>query len=266
MMSAKPSPMERFPSPPNLSPDKAPLGQFGFLLRRLLDLQVSSVLEHLLPWLSKRCGRLLEVGCGAQPYRGFVPAGVTYQGLDWVGAGENFGYSAPDTVYYEGQRFPFEDASFDAVFHTEVIEHVYDLRTFLAECRRVLRPGGELFFTVPFQARYHYIPNDFWRLTPASIKLLLGEAGFKDFKIKNRGADITVAAYKVLSLGYRWLQGGLGSKILGVLYFPIMIFSLIVGHLSLRFSLGSQDDCLGYAANSIAAESAASQTQETKIP
>lgn len=258
---ANPRTIENFPSPPNLPPDKAPLGRLGFFLRRLFDLQVLSVLKHLIPWLSKRCGQLLEVGCGAQPYRGFVPPGVTYQGLDWSGAGENFGYSAPDTAYYEGGRFPFEDASFDAVFHTEVIEHVYDLRTFLAECRRVLRPGGEFFFTVPFQARYHYIPHDFWRLTPASIELLLGAAGFKDLRIECRGSDITVAAYKVLSLGYRWLQGNLMAKILGLFFMPISLFSLLVGHLSMRFKFGSPDDCLGYAVIACAAD----QTQKTTM-
>ncbi|MGI6240902.1 MAG: putative S-adenosylmethionine-dependent methyltransferase [Candidatus Omnitrophica bacterium ADurb.Bin292] len=247
MISAKRNTIERFPSPANLPPDKAPLGQFGFLLRRLLDMQVSSVLEHLLPWLSKRCGHLLEVGCGAQPYRDFVASGVTYQGLDWVGAGENFGYSAPDTVYYEGGRFPFEDASFDAVFHTEVIEHVYDLRTFLAECRRVLVTEGELFFTIPFQARYHYIPHDYWRLTPAAIERLLLEAGFERITIRSRGTDISVAAYKILSLTFRWLGGGLIQKILGILMLPCACIGLLAGHASLAWKLGSEDDCLGYA-------------------
>ncbi len=253
---SEPRMTEQFPPKPNLFSDKPFVGWFSFLLRRLFDLQVSSTLEHLLPWLSKRCGRLLEVGCGLQPYRSFVPPGVTYQGLDWVGAKENFGYSTKDTVYYEGEKFPLEAASFDAVFHTEVIEHVYDLRTFLAECRRVLKPGGEFFFTVPFQARYHYIPHDFWRLTPASITLLLKEAGFTDMTIKSRGTDITVAAYKVLSLGYRWLQGSWSLKVLGIFFAPISMLSLIVGHLSRRFKIGSQDDCLGYAVTAIADKNA----------
>lgn len=44
----------------------------------------------------------------------------------------------------------YADASFDTIVHSDVLEHVYDHRLALAECRRVLRPGGALLFTVPF--------------------------------------------------------------------------------------------------------------------
>ncbi len=41
-------------------------------------------------------------------------------------------------------RLPFADDSFDAVFSTDVFEHVMDLPAVLGELRRVLRPGGVL--------------------------------------------------------------------------------------------------------------------------
>ena len=44
---------------------------------------------------------------------------------------------------------PFEDGSFDLVLHSDTLEHVDDPVAGLAECRRVLRPGGRLCFTVP---------------------------------------------------------------------------------------------------------------------
>jgi SAM-dependent methyltransferase len=45
---------------------------------------------------------------------------------------------------YEGGRLPYEDASFDAVFTICVMHHVpsEDWPRFLAEMRRVVRPGG----------------------------------------------------------------------------------------------------------------------------
>jgi len=44
---------------------------------------------------------------------------------------------------------PFRDASFDCVTMIEVLEHVSDERASLAEIRRVLRPDGRLYVSVP---------------------------------------------------------------------------------------------------------------------
>lgn len=47
-------------------------------------------------------------------------------------------------------RAPFEDASFDIIVSTSVLEHVIDLPPFLAETKRLLKPGG---------FAYHIFPN-----------------------------------------------------------------------------------------------------------
>lgn len=44
---------------------------------------------------------------------------------------------------------PYPDAAFDLVVHSDTLEHVADPLHALGECRRVLRPGGALCFTVP---------------------------------------------------------------------------------------------------------------------
>jgi SAM-dependent methyltransferase len=44
---------------------------------------------------------------------------------------------------------PYADGSFDLVVHSDTLEHVPNPVRALAECRRVLRPGGALCFTVP---------------------------------------------------------------------------------------------------------------------
>jgi SAM-dependent methyltransferase len=46
-------------------------------------------------------------------------------------------------------RLTYPDASFDLVLTSETIEHVPDLAAALAECRRVLAPGGRHVFTAP---------------------------------------------------------------------------------------------------------------------
>jgi SAM-dependent methyltransferase len=46
-------------------------------------------------------------------------------------------------------RLPYADGFFDLVVHSDTLEHVINPIHALAECRRVLKPGGALCFTVP---------------------------------------------------------------------------------------------------------------------
>ena len=168
-------------------------------------------------------------------------------GIDTKDADANFDYHEADVVYYDGYTFPLNDSEIDLVFHSEVIEHIYDTRHFLSECSRVLRPGGEMIFTVPFQARWHYIPFDYWRLTPSSIQKLLEEAAFEEIEIIPRSRDICVAAYKVLTIGYRlFFSKSWWRMLLSICLAPVWITSLLLGQISLHLDWGTKEDCLGY--------------------
>jgi len=48
-----------------------------------------------------------------------------------------------------GERLPFRDRSFDAVLSFDVFEHVQSPAEVLAECHRILKPGGRLFAVFP---------------------------------------------------------------------------------------------------------------------
>jgi SAM-dependent methyltransferase len=50
------------------------------------------------------------------------------------------------TVACDAEELPFEDAEFDLVFGHAVLHHLPNLGRAFAEFRRVLRPGGRLFF------------------------------------------------------------------------------------------------------------------------
>ncbi len=50
-----------------------------------------------------------------------------------------------------GQPWPFEDESFDVVVSNQVGEHVKDMRFFMSECGRVLKPGGFGVHVFPLQ-------------------------------------------------------------------------------------------------------------------
>lgn len=47
------------------------------------------------------------------------------------------------------QALPLEADSFDLILHSDTLEHVPQPLLALAECQRVLRPGGTLCFTIP---------------------------------------------------------------------------------------------------------------------
>ena len=233
---------------PNRGPSDGLIGGLQFSFRRFLDLQVSSVVADLAPWLKERSGSLLEVGCGNQPYRHMLPDRCTYTGLDWEGSAAEFAIQhIRDVVYYKGDIFPFSDQSFDALFHTEVIEHVADYRQFLKECHRVLKPGGKIMFTVPFQARFHFIPVDFWRFTKSGLELILAEAEFSDIRVRPRGTDLVVACYKVVSVLYRCAYGGILGKAVFIAFSWGAVLLLCLAHFCMKYKLGSADDCLGYS-------------------
>jgi SAM-dependent methyltransferase len=221
-------------------------------LRGVFDLQLGSIRRDVRSFLGGVRGRLLDVGCGAQPFRALVPEGVSYVGIDTREALDHFGYQIPDTIYFEGPTWPVEDESCDAILCTEVLEHVLDPKRFLREAHRCLAPGGRLCLTVPFAARWHYIPHDYWRYTPSCLDHLLTTAGFRSVEVYGRGDALTVACYKVMALMLPFLfpQGvgpvaSLARRAVGILLLPAFLLTAIVANLSLSWP-GGAEDCLGY--------------------
>jgi SAM-dependent methyltransferase len=219
-------------------------------MRRTLDLQAASVWRDLRILLADAHGDVLDVGSGAQPYRPLLPRGVRYRAIDDAAAEDDFGYAMPDTEYFSGERWPVGDASVDVVLSTETLEHVPRPAEFLAQARRVLRDGGRIVLTVPFSARWHYIPHDYWRYTPSSLRNLLEAAGFTNVVVHARGNALTVACAKVMALVLPALfppRGGVGPRRLAAACcLPLVALLALVAQVTLRHDGG--DDCLGWTA------------------
>ena len=64
------------------------------------------------------------------------------------------------------------------------MEHLAEPGVMLAEAHRVLRPGGSLTVSVPFQWWVHEAPWDFYRYTRHGLEYLLRKAGFVDIRIE----------------------------------------------------------------------------------
>jgi SAM-dependent methyltransferase len=158
------------PGDPYLSPPCRPWTLDSFGNRRLLLRAIKGALPHF-------SGRILDLGCGDQPYRRLLlapPSAATwYVGLDLPA---NI-YQPPDAAW-DGHRIPLHDASLDSVLLTEVLEHCPEPQAVLREVARVLKPGGVVFLTVPFIWPMHTVPHDEFRYTPFALRRMLEGAGF----------------------------------------------------------------------------------------
>lgn len=65
------------------------------------------------------------------------------------------------------------EAGYDYVVCTEVLEHTLNPFAAVQEIGRVLKPGGMLFLTVPFNFRIHGPLPDCWRFTEHGLRHLL---------------------------------------------------------------------------------------------
>jgi SAM-dependent methyltransferase len=220
-------------------------------VRRFFDIQAGSAWRDLRAVLPALRGTVLDVGCGAQPFRSLVSPQATYLGIDTDAAKAHFGYEMPDTTYFSGDMWPVAAASVDVVLCTETLEHVLETRRFLAEAARCLALGGTLLLTVPFAARWHFIPYDYWRFTPSSLNHLLTATGFDRVRVYARGNAFTVACYKLMTLLLLLLipqtESGTSRLLLrlaGIVFLPLFVLLAVLANLSLHGRGG--DDCLGY--------------------
>lgn len=121
-------------------------------------------------------GSVLDVGCGWQPYRHLFKTN-TYLGLELESDSARMRNIAD--VYYDGEKFPFNSATFESILCNQVLEHVFNPDSFLKEMHRVLVPGGKLLLTVPFLWDEHEQPFDFARYSSFGLAYLLENHGFK---------------------------------------------------------------------------------------
>jgi SAM-dependent methyltransferase len=88
-------------------------------------------------------------------------------------------------------RMPLADGSVDAVVCTGVLEHVDDPDRAVNELRRVLKPGGRIYVSLPFLQGYHPSPRDYRRFTRDGARQLMAPFAI-DALVNTRGSGSTV--------------------------------------------------------------------------
>ncbi|HEX8004643.1 MAG TPA: class I SAM-dependent methyltransferase [Mycobacteriales bacterium] len=163
-------------------------------------------------------GTVLDVGCGHQPYRSLLlERAERVVGVDIPS--ERYG---GHDVAWDGVRLPVADASVDQVLLTEVLEHCPDAAAVVREAVRVLRPGGRLFFTVPFLWPLHDSPYDEQRFTPFALDRILRDAGLTDVAITAMGGWDASLAQMVALWVRRRPMGGRKRRLLSRLAVPVV--------------------------------------------
>ncbi|MEP7056562.1 MAG: class I SAM-dependent methyltransferase [Caldimonas sp.] len=153
-----------------------------FLARRQLWREIAAASPSL-------SGPLLDVGCGTKPYRDLFDTDV-YVGLEIDSVAARTRGVAD--AFYEGDRFPFQNAEFRSVLCNQVLEHVFRPERFIGEIRRVLASGGTLLLTVPFVWDEHEQPYDYARYSSFGLKALLEQHGFRVLRHRKLLADFSV--------------------------------------------------------------------------
>jgi len=124
---------------------------------------------------------VLDAGAGRAPYRDLF-AHARYETADFL-AVKGKRYVQPDYVC-DLAEIPVEDARFDHVLLTQVLEHLPEPARVLGELHRVLKPGGTLWLTAPFFYAEHERPYDFYRYTQYGLRHLLESAGFEVLEVE----------------------------------------------------------------------------------
>jgi SAM-dependent methyltransferase len=99
---------------------------------------------------------VLEVGCGAAvDLARFARGGADVTGVDVAPSAIELArtnFSQQHLIgrfeIADGERLPFDDASFDLVYAHGVVQYTANPRRLVDECHRVLKPGGEAIFQV----------------------------------------------------------------------------------------------------------------------
>ncbi len=139
-------------------------------------------------------GRILDIGSGTAPVSPDLARTVVAD----ISAEAMKNVSAATKVVTSVTAMSFDAASFDCVLCSEVLEHVPDDQQAVAELRRVLKPGGVLIVTVPYQKRFWAEDDEYVghirRYDSGELEQKLLSSGFQSIK-----------TYKLSGIFERWV-------------------------------------------------------------
>ena len=169
--------------------------RLGFSLRRHYVDQFH--FEHV-PRLPRGC-RIVDLGGHRSTKRG----SFDIRRYDYEVVCVNLSTEKGADIVADVAELPFADRSFDVALCSELLEHVPDPRSVLAETYRVLKQDGQLLICVPFLYHIHADPYDYGRYTDHYWNRVLHEAGFAGVDIRPQGRFWSVLVDMIRETAYQ---------------------------------------------------------------
>lgn len=186
-------------------------------------------------------GRLIDLGCGKAPlyikYKQYVSS-VTC--VDWGNTAHKNDHL--DIECDLTQRLPLDDASFDTIILSDVLEHIPEPLLLWGEMARILSSGGRVLMNVPFYYPLHEIPYDYYRYSSYALRRFAESHGFEVLQLQAIGGSPEILADIVAKhLQFVPVIGGLAAKF--IQWFVLYITRTTIGRKlseksSERFPLG----------------------------
>lgn len=233
--------------------------------QKMFSNRINSSRVYLNEFISKAASTLpesavvLDAGAGNCPYKPLFQH-VKYEAADFCEA--DMRYASMDYVC-DLASIPVADNRYDFILCSQVLEHVPEPEKVLEELYRVLKPGGELFLSVPLFFPEHGVPYDFYRFTQFGLHYLLEKAEFQiqqiewlegycgtlayqlDFAIKNLPSHP-----RCYGGGFYGYLGCLSSRIAKPFF---RFYSNLLMHLDLHHKITSSGCCKNYVVKAVKA-------------
>ena len=180
--------------------------------------------------------RVLDAGAGEGYYRDYF-LHACYHATDF-GKVEQKSYGQVDYISNLAQ-IPIRNDSYDFIICTQVFEHLPEPNRAIMELYRVLKPGGQLWFSTPLFFPEHEEPFDYFRYTQFGLRHLLSSVGFDVQEVEWLEGYFATVGYQLRMAGRSLpiAASAYGKNWLGFLAFPLGVaFKPLFYGLSLIFN------------------------------
>lgn len=195
---------------------------FGIINSTAKNLLVQGIFQKNLMKYAKQYfkGDLIDIGCGTKPYKKLLAPFVNeHIGLDHK---DSLHDQTNVDLFGTAYKIPVENESFESALCSAVLEHLEEPEMAISECYRILKPGGNAIYSIPFIWHIHEEPRDFYRYSKYGIRYLFEKVGFEIVELEAlSGFWVTFGQLFVYNI-YRLNRGPL--RWFGI----IVLFGLII--------------------------------------